>query len=99
MTKSSRHLLFSLLVLTLLGLTAYLFASRSPQFPAPASPDGYFFCFWNVENLFDDRDDHRTGPGDREYDSWFARDPAAFQLKLAHLCDALLQMNAGRGPD
>ncbi len=64
-----------------------------------ASADGYLLCFWNVENFFDDRDDHRKGPGDRDYDPWFARDPEALRLKLDHLSDALVKMNDGRGPD
>jgi endonuclease/exonuclease/phosphatase family metal-dependent hydrolase len=57
------------------------------------------FCFWNVENFFDDREDGRTHAADREYDTWFARNPAILKLKLAHLSEALVQMNQGRGPD
>jgi hypothetical protein len=34
----------------------------------------YLFCFWNVENLFDDQDDDRKSRGDTEFDNWFARD-------------------------
>ena len=33
----------------------------------PIGPPGagtYTFCFWNVENLFDDQDDRRTTKGD-----------------------------------
>jgi endonuclease/exonuclease/phosphatase family metal-dependent hydrolase len=70
------------------------------QTPPPAAPaDGYLFCFWNVENLFDDRDDGRTAPGDKEYDGWFARSPALLELKLDRLCSALLKLNDGKGPD
>jgi endonuclease/exonuclease/phosphatase family metal-dependent hydrolase len=71
---------------------------RTDSAPVPGAGDGYLLCFWNVENLFDDRDDGRTGP-DREYDRWFARDPVALQLKLDHLSDALIGLNGGRGPD
>jgi endonuclease/exonuclease/phosphatase family metal-dependent hydrolase len=67
--------------------------------PFGASSGDYLFCFWNVENLFDDREDGRTQAGDREFDRWFARDPAALKLKLSHLSEALVQMNQGRGPD
>lgn len=83
-------------------LLVYLASSRLPEHVAnrpSAAPGEYLFCFWNVENLFDNHDDHRKGPGDKEYDPWFAHDPKAFQLKLARLCEALLRLNDGRGPD
>jgi endonuclease/exonuclease/phosphatase family metal-dependent hydrolase len=85
-----------LLVCGLIPLGA-CFEVSQPSKPPPENR--YLFCFWNVENLFDDRDDGRTQPGDREFDRWFARDPAALQLKLAHLSEALLRLNGGRGPD
>ena len=28
----------------------------------------FLYCHWNVENFFDDKNDGRTGPGDKEYD-------------------------------
>jgi endonuclease/exonuclease/phosphatase family metal-dependent hydrolase len=59
----------------------------------------YLFCFWNVENLFDDQLDGRESKGDKEFDTWFAQDPSALHLKLAHLSEALLRLNEGRGPD
>jgi endonuclease/exonuclease/phosphatase family metal-dependent hydrolase len=59
----------------------------------------YLFCFWNVENLFDDHLDGHENRGDIEFDTWFARDPAALRLKLAHLSEALLRLNDGKGPD
>lgn len=68
----------------------------------PANPGGpakYLFCFWNVENFFDDKLDHRKGPGDREYDPLFANNPELLKLKLKRLCDALLKLNDGKGPD
>jgi endonuclease/exonuclease/phosphatase family metal-dependent hydrolase len=61
--------------------------------------EGYLFCFWNVENLFDDHEDGRVNPVDREFDRWFARDQQALQLKLDHLSEAIIQLNGGRGPD
>jgi endonuclease/exonuclease/phosphatase family metal-dependent hydrolase len=82
--------------------------SRAPNGGPPAPPPGatgsgtpgsYLFCFWNVENLFDDRADGRTQAGDKEFDTWFARDPDALALKLDHLSDALIKLNDGRGPD
>jgi endonuclease/exonuclease/phosphatase family metal-dependent hydrolase len=65
----------------------------------PHRADSYLFCFWNVENLFDDREDEHTNPADREFDRWFARDARALHLKLDHLSDALVHLNEGRGPD
>jgi endonuclease/exonuclease/phosphatase family metal-dependent hydrolase len=89
-------LVLSLIVVVLLA-AAYLTPHEIAQ-PLPAGPDGYLFCFWNVENLFDDHDDGRTGP-DSEFDAWFARDPAALQLKLDRLSEALVRLNDGKGPD
>lgn len=65
---------------------------------AEGSADGYLLCFWNVENLFDDREDHRTG-ADREYDRWFAQDGEVRQLKYRRLSEALVRLNGGKGPD
>lgn len=65
----------------------------------PAGPGRYQLCFWNVENLFDDRNDKRTGPGDREYDEWYANDPRALEAKLDHLTAVLLPLNDGKAPD
>jgi hypothetical protein len=55
-------------------------------------------CHWNMENLFDDRDDKRRQP-DEEYDSWFVNDPEARKLKYQRLTEALLKLNNGVGPD
>ena len=65
----------------------------------PLASDDYLFCFWNVENLFDDHDDGRQNKADKEYDSWFAHDPGALNLKLSHLSEAIASLNQGRGPD
>jgi endonuclease/exonuclease/phosphatase family metal-dependent hydrolase len=66
--------------------------------PADGSPADYLFCFWNVENLFDDREDQRLSI-DRPYDTWFARDAAARTLKYRRLSEALVKLNGGKGPD
>jgi endonuclease/exonuclease/phosphatase family metal-dependent hydrolase len=67
--------------------------------PEPRTgPGDYLFCFWNVENLFDDRDDNRSRI-DEQYDDWFAHDVVDRQEKYAHVADALVRMNGGRGPD
>lgn len=70
-----------------------------PDQPLPPEGREVFFCFWNVENLFDDRDDGRTRPGDKEHDSWQANSPEMLRLKLEKLTGALLKMNDGKGPD
>src|SRR6266542_1527688 len=72
-----------------------------PKAPGPASQpaDGYLFCFWNVENFFDDRvDGHKREP-DKSFDVYFGTNKAARDRKLANLCQVLLKMNGGRGPD
>jgi endonuclease/exonuclease/phosphatase family metal-dependent hydrolase len=66
---------------------------------APTAQTEFVFCHWNVENFFDDKSDGRTGPGDKEYDNLFADHPELLRLKLAKLTEAILKMNAGKGPD
>ena len=65
------------------------------------NPDGsgtFLFCFWNVENLFDDQDDRRREV-DEPFDNAFAADAKLRQEKLDHLATTLLKMNGGKGPD
>lgn len=98
-----------LALLALLGLAllaaAILAASGSrflrwlegPLRPAPpAAVEGYLLCTWNVENLFDDRDDPTFSD---EMEDYFGRNPKMLQLKLDHLAAVILKMNGGRGPD
>src|SRR5262249_21584107 len=59
----------------------------------------YLFCFWNVENFFDDRFDAWPREPDKSYDAWFAKDKEALPRKLALMSQVLLKMNGGRGPD
>jgi endonuclease/exonuclease/phosphatase family metal-dependent hydrolase len=66
--------------------------------PSSTGPKNVIFCVWNMENLFDDKDDKRRHP-DEEYDSWFVNDPAARTRKYERLTEALLRLNAGNGPD
>jgi endonuclease/exonuclease/phosphatase family metal-dependent hydrolase len=88
------------LLVSLHGSTLFLAGCLGSAKPADApTPEGYLFCFWNAENLFDDQEDARLQRPDQEYDRWFATDPAALRLKLAHLSEALIDMNGGRGPD
>ena len=59
------------------------------------------FCFWNVENLFDDKVNPKLEKVDREFDQWFAKEKDALPNKLARMADVLLskEMNKGVGPD
>lgn len=56
------------------------------------------FAFWNVENLFDDKNDKRNSI-DEPYDNPFAENKSLRDLKLERLTSAILRMNDGRGPD
>jgi len=67
-----------------------------PVAQAPATEEGYLFCTWNVENLFDDRDDPHNHDEDED---WFGRNPAMVHEKVRLLADALVQQNDGKGPD
>ncbi|HET6576394.1 MAG TPA: endonuclease/exonuclease/phosphatase family protein [Fimbriiglobus sp.] len=96
-----------LAVLVLLGVAVWFTIqwTRSPYGNQPpvtgTNPDGsgtYLFCFWNVENLFDDADDDRRTV-DEEYDNSFAHDAGMRQEKYDHIASALLALNGGHGPD
>lgn len=103
--KLPPKLRLGLIVMAGLGLAFWYFATRptpTPEAPPPlANEDGsasVFFCFWNVENLFDDQDDKRR-PVDEEFDDPFAKDAKLRQDKLDRIASTLLKMNDGRGPD
>jgi endonuclease/exonuclease/phosphatase family metal-dependent hydrolase len=90
----------SILFAVFLGVVLALAGCSLPPPPAPvggASGD-YLFCFWNLENLFDDKPDRRHGP-DAVYDKWFAENAEARKEKYDHLGEALVKLNDGRGPD
>jgi endonuclease/exonuclease/phosphatase family metal-dependent hydrolase len=97
---SVRHVRVSFFAALVIGCGALLSGclQQVPVIP-PSDTGEYLFCFWNVENLFDDQLDHRDHKADEEYDTWFAEDPEALALKLDHLSEALIQLNDGRGPD
>lgn len=93
------------ILLVAIGIVAFIYwlANRpTPVESSPAyeagKPGEFLFCFWNIENLFDDLDDRRLAV-DEPYDNWFARDPDARNLKLRRLTESLLKLNGGRGPD
>src|SRR5262245_28133590 len=70
----------------------------NPAMEATGSGD-YLFCFWNVENLFDDKLDGWNDKPDKEFDAWFSEYPKVLREKLDHLSDVLIELNGGRGPD
>lgn len=70
----------------------------APPTGAPVPPGGVSFMVWNVENLFDDRDDKRNAT-DNPYDDWMAQDEEARKLKFERLCEIILKQNGGKGPD
>jgi endonuclease/exonuclease/phosphatase family metal-dependent hydrolase len=87
------------LLFLMAALVVVKLSSCAVETSAPTKEGEFLFCFWNLENFFDDRDDgHKTEP-DRTFDEWFANDPTALQEKLDHLSTALLALNGGNGPD
>src|SRR5262249_14166603 len=106
MVRYLRRLLFSSLPLLLLVaiLTACMGPAGVPPGRGPAADnqavsDEYLFCFWNLENCFDDNLDQRHNPPDKEYDAWFAGNPAVWQQKMENLSSVLASLNGGKGPD
>src|SRR5512135_27540 len=97
MDKNWREMAALVVALAVAGL--WLLWDDAPPPPAPRPPapaEGYLFCSWNVENLFDDRDDPRNHDEDED---WFGRNPDVVQEKVRLLAQALLVQNDGRGPD
>jgi hypothetical protein len=80
------------------GIWAFGNRQPSPTAGAPVPPGTVVFMFWNVENLFDDKEDHRNTT-DKPYDDWFAQNADARKLKYDHLADMILKQNEGKGPD
>src|SRR4051812_19512783 len=71
--------------------------ARIPHLPEPLpGAEGYLFCTWNVENLFDDQDDLRNHDDDED---WFGHNPDAVYKKVYLLAGALIAQNDGKGPD
>ncbi len=98
---SRKQIAFLVVVPAFVAVLLALACGGLPPPPAPP-PDvnaggDYFFCFWNVENLFDDRNDELKG-ADKVYDEMFANEETR-NLKLDHLSEVILKMNDGKGPD
>jgi len=75
--------------------------TQTPTGENLAFPEGtksISFCLWNMENLFDDKDDKRRQP-DEEFDQWFITKPEERTAKYDRLASWLLKQNGGIGPD
>lgn len=92
------------LVLIVMGLIVglvYLTSAYHISAKQPVAIEGeneFLFCFWNVENLFDDKDDKRNTI-DEPYDNAFAENQKLRELKYDRIASSLLKMNDGKGPD
>ena len=96
MLKCHKVLALSIPFLTLIALSGCP-AKDTAKDPKQAGPPGtYLFCFWNVENLYDDIDDPKIHD---EMEDWFGQNSDKFRLKIDRLADVLTQMNGGIGPD
>ena len=91
-------------VLAVLGLSYLAFGPSNAQRDAVANqaePDNskkLLFCSWNVENMFDDKDDKRKQV-DELYDTAFFKNEQLRKLKYERISSALMKMNGGNGPD
>src|SRR6516165_7272483 len=64
MRKSLSQACFLLLLpLAIAALAGCNQATPAAKVAINSSTDGYLFCFWNLENFFDDKNDGRRGPG------------------------------------
>jgi len=91
---------FVLLLVAIVAVAVGVALWRQPRPEAvPGAAGEYLLCFWNLENLFDDHLDPNRPRDDREYDTWFAENPQILDLKLNKLSEALVKLNAGKGPD
>jgi hypothetical protein len=100
--KLPRPVQIGIVAVVVIGGVVWYLATRTPApDPGPPLPPGaksVVFCHWNMENLFDDRDDQRPS-ADERYDDWFAQDPESRQAKYRKLAAWLLKQNNGIGPD
>jgi endonuclease/exonuclease/phosphatase family metal-dependent hydrolase len=90
-----------LLLAALLAGAGILLLRRPTSPPRAADPEttDFLFCFWNVENFFDDQRNPKLSGPDQEFDLWFAEHPDILKLKLQKLTEALLKLKEGQGPD
>src|SRR5688572_14468204 len=99
MRRHGPYYVAELFLLLLLIVLQNYYSSQSTNLPPHDHQTDFLFCHWNIENLFDDEDNGRKGPGDRDYDPLYAHNPDLLKLKLDKLTEAILRMNNGKGPD
>jgi hypothetical protein len=91
-----------LVAVIVVGGVVWYFATRTPApDPGPPLPPGaktVMLCHWNMENLFDDKDDDRPRD-DEPFDDWFANNHDDRRAKYEKLAAWLLTQNNGIGPD
>src|SRR5262245_41463646 len=85
-------------LLLVAGITIYVLNRPKPPESVTVPEGTVSFCFWNMENLFDDVDDKRR-PVDEEYDAWFIEKPEDRKAKYEKLAGWLVKQNGGKGPD
>jgi endonuclease/exonuclease/phosphatase family metal-dependent hydrolase len=74
--------------------------SLSPTTPTAAGADEFFIGSWNLENLFDTKDDPSV-KGDEDYTPESANHwtKERLDIKLKNLAKIISKMNDGKGPD
>lgn len=86
----------ALLVLAAIGRAWRVWGPSSSTHAVRLGSGTLLLCVWNVENLFDDRDD--PGLVD-EVEDWMGRAPGVAADKARRVATALLSVGGGRGPD
>src|SRR6516162_7485809 len=99
MNRLPRAMVFLCLAFLAFALTMTACGRAGPEDSERREDHDYLFCFWNAENLFDDRKEEHAHAADREFDHWFADDAGARRLKYENLSSALVKLNNGKGPD
>jgi hypothetical protein len=85
----------------LLAIALILFCiGLGPTIPATTWADEFFVGSWNLENLFDTKDDPSV-KGDEEYTPESAKHwtKERLDIKLTNLAKIISKMNENKGPD
>ena len=77
-------------------VVAFMLLATGPKARAEGAPPRELtIATWNVENLFDAKDDPKnTGDDEFTTEGWRTWTPDRYSLKLGHLADVITQMNA-----
>ena len=82
----------SIIVFIILLIAAIVTLNQEPTAPVSA-PGDYLFCWWNVENLFDDINDGRGNVADKTYDSWYGYEREGVFLKVGKRTELPTKLN------